>query len=144
MDDREDADGNADCYFGTRRPGLGAAVLVWPDIFGLRPAFRTMGDGSPKRLFGAGGESFYRVRQASVAKNKKVGTQGSTAWAVPSARSAPRPRSPDRVGAIPRSGGGLVTNMPNSPHLQASKTKARLLIAIAANDATQRPGEKDS
>ena len=34
---------------------------------------------------------------------------------------------PDRVGAIASFyGGGLVTNMPNSPHLQASKTKAQL------------------
>jgi carboxymethylenebutenolidase len=32
---------------------------------------------------------------------------------------------------------------PNSPHLQASKTKASLLIAIAANDDMRAPMEKD-
>jgi carboxymethylenebutenolidase len=40
-------------------------------------------------------------------------------------------------------GGGLVTNMPNSPHLQAAKTKAQLLIAIAANDDMRSPDEKN-
>ncbi len=33
--------------------------------------------------------------------------------------------------------------MPNSPHLQASKTKAQLLIAIAANDDMRSPDEKN-
>jgi carboxymethylenebutenolidase len=51
---------------------------------------------------------------------------------------------PDRVGAVASfHGGGLVTNMPNSPHLQTSKTKAQLLIAIAANDDMRSPDEKN-
>ena len=33
--------------------------------------------------------------------------------------------------------------MPNSPHLQVSKTKAQLLIAIAANDDMRAPDEKN-
>ena len=50
---------------------------------------------------------------------------------------------PDRVGAIASfHGGGLVTNNPNSPHLQAAKTKAQLLIAIAANDDARAPNDK--
>src|SRR5688572_4908613 len=36
-------DGTADCYFVRPETGTAAAVLVWPDIFGLRPAFRQMG-----------------------------------------------------------------------------------------------------
>jgi carboxymethylenebutenolidase len=36
-------DGNCDAYFVHPSSGASAAVLVWPDIFGLRPAFRTMG-----------------------------------------------------------------------------------------------------
>jgi len=36
-----------------------------------------------------------------------------------------------------------VTDMSNSPHLQAAKTKAQLLIAIAANDDMRAPNEKD-
>ena len=37
-------DGEADCYFVHPESGSHAGVLVWPDILGLRPAFRTMGD----------------------------------------------------------------------------------------------------
>ena len=36
-------DGEADCYFVHPAEGAHAAVLVWPDILGLRPAFRQMG-----------------------------------------------------------------------------------------------------
>ena len=51
---------------------------------------------------------------------------------------------PDRIGAVGSfHGGGLVTDMPNSPHLQAAKTKAQFLIAIAANDDMRSPKEKD-
>ena len=51
---------------------------------------------------------------------------------------------PDRVGAVASfHGGGLVTPQPNSPHLQASKTKVQLLVAIAANDDKRAPNEKN-
>lgn len=43
-------DGTADCYFVHPSSGKHAAVIVWPDIFGLRPAYRTMG----KRLAESG------------------------------------------------------------------------------------------
>ena len=43
-------DGVADCYFVHPSQGQHAAVLVWPDILGLRPAFRAMG----KRLAQSG------------------------------------------------------------------------------------------
>lgn len=43
-------DGTADCYFVHPSSGKHAAVLVWPDIFGRRPAFHTMG----KRLAESG------------------------------------------------------------------------------------------
>jgi carboxymethylenebutenolidase len=36
-------DGTCDAYFVYPASGTGAAVLFWPDIFGLRPAVRTMG-----------------------------------------------------------------------------------------------------
>ena len=36
-------DGVADCYFVHPATGRHPAVLVWPDILGLRPAFRMMG-----------------------------------------------------------------------------------------------------
>ncbi len=52
---------------------------------------------------------------------------------------------PDRVGAVAsfHGGNGLATNMPNSPHLQAARSKAQFLICIAANDDAQKPDEKD-
>jgi carboxymethylenebutenolidase len=177
-------DGTCDAYFVHPATGTAPGVLVWPDIFGLRPAMKTMA----KRLAESGYSvlvvnPFYRVQKAptagrgaatpipeliplaqalnettqmtdakafvawldqqpSVAKNKKVGTQGYCMGGPIAFRTAAA--VPDRVGAIASfHGGGLVTNMPNSPHLQASKTKAQLLIAIAANDDMQRPDEKN-
>ena len=61
-------DGTADAYFVYPSKGAHAAVLVWPDIFGLRPAFRQMG----KRLAGAGYavlvvNPYYRRQRAPVA-----------------------------------------------------------------------------
>src|SRR5512137_1774692 len=43
-------DGSADCYFVHPASGRHPGVIVWPDILGLRPAFRLMG----KRLAEAG------------------------------------------------------------------------------------------
>src|SRR4026209_59502 len=62
-------DGTADCYFVHPATGTAPAVLMWPDIFGLRPAFRQMG----KRLAESGYSvlvvnPFYRVRKAPTAE----------------------------------------------------------------------------
>ncbi|MAI90917.1 dienelactone hydrolase family protein [Ponticaulis sp.] len=43
-------DGEADCYFVHPSEGAHAAVIIWPDITGLRPALRMMG----KRLAQSG------------------------------------------------------------------------------------------
>ena len=81
-------------------------------------------------------------RQPSVARNRKIGSQGYCMGGPITFRTAAA--VPDRVGAVASfHGGGLVTNMPNSPHLQVAKTKAQLLIAIAANDDMRSPNEKD-
>src|SRR5256885_9766972 len=61
-------DGAADCYFVHPATGAAAGVLVWPDIFGLRPAFRQMG----KRLAESGYSvlvvnPFYRTKKAPTA-----------------------------------------------------------------------------
>ena len=37
-------DGVADCYFVHPSAGRHPAVMVWPDVLGLRPAFRAMGE----------------------------------------------------------------------------------------------------
>jgi carboxymethylenebutenolidase len=178
-------DGTADAYFVHPATGSAAAVLVWPDIFGLRPAFRQMG----KRLAESGYSvlvvnPFYRTKKAptaegggatpiqqvmpmaqtlnetthmtdaktfiawldkqpSVAKNRKVGTQGYCMGGPIAFRTSAA--VPDRVGAVASfHGGGLVrADAPNSPHLQASKTKASFLVAIAANDDARAPEDKN-
>lgn len=61
------ADGAADCYFVHPARGKHAGVVIWPDIMGLRPAFRTMG----KRLAGSGYavlvvNPYYRQAQSPV------------------------------------------------------------------------------
>jgi carboxymethylenebutenolidase len=63
-------DGQCDAYFVAPSSGASAAVLVWPDIFGLRPAFRQMG----KRLAESGYavlviNPFYRTKKAPTAPN---------------------------------------------------------------------------
>ena len=60
-------DGTADCYFVHPGSGKHPAVLVWPDILGLRPAFRMMG----KRLAESGYavlvvNPFYRSAKSPV------------------------------------------------------------------------------
>jgi len=177
-------DGTADCYFVHPSSGTAPAVLVWPDIFGLRPAFRQMG----KRLAESGYSvlvvnPFYRVKKAptaeqgaatpipslvplaqaitettnmtdakaliawldqqpSVAKNRKVGTQGYCMGGPLAFRTAAA--VPDRVGAVASFHGGnlVMKDNPNSPHLMAAKTKAQFLIAIAENDDMRAPTDK--
>jgi carboxymethylenebutenolidase len=81
-------------------------------------------------------------QQPSVAKNRKVGTQGYCMGGPIAFRTAAA--VPDRVGAVASfHGGGLVTQGASSPHTQASKTKAQFLIAIAANDDQRSPNEKN-
>ena len=46
----ETPDGEADCYFVHPKDGAHAGVIIWPDIKGIRPAFRMMG----KRLAESG------------------------------------------------------------------------------------------
>lgn len=61
-------DGTCDAHFVHPKAGASAAVLVWPDIFGLRDPFRQMG----KRLAESGYavltvNPFYRVQKAPTA-----------------------------------------------------------------------------
>jgi len=176
-------DGTCDAYFVHPSSGTAPGVLLWPDIFGLRPTMRTMG----KRLAESGYSvlvvnPFYRTKkaptadqgaatpiqslmplaqalnetthmtdakafvawldqQASVAKTRKIGTQGYCMGGPMAFRTAAA--VPGRVGAVASfHGGGLVTQNPNSPHLQASQTKAQFLIAVAQNDDQRAPNDK--
>jgi carboxymethylenebutenolidase len=61
-------DGTADAYFVHPASGAAAGVLIWPDIFGLRPGLRQMG----KRLAESGYSvvvvnPFYRTMKAPTA-----------------------------------------------------------------------------
>jgi carboxymethylenebutenolidase len=70
-----------------------------------------------------------------------MGTQGYCMGGPIAFRTAAA--MPDRVGAVGSfHGGGLVTAMPNSPHLQAAKSKAQFLIAIAESDDKTAPNDK--
>jgi carboxymethylenebutenolidase len=176
-------DGSADCYFVHPASGTAPGVLMWPDIFGLRPAFRTMA----KRLAESGYavlvvNPFYRSQKAptaeagtatpiatlrplaqsltettemtdakafigwldnqpSVAKNRQMGTQGYCMGGPMAFRTAAA--MPGRIGAVATfHGGGLVTDQPNSPHLEAARSKAQFLVAIAANDDARSPNDK--
>jgi carboxymethylenebutenolidase len=78
-------DGTADGYFVHPAAGTAAGVLVWPDIFGLRPAFRQMG----KRLAESGYSvlvvnPFYRTKKAPTADQ---GAATPIASLMPLARS---------------------------------------------------------
>ncbi len=64
----ETPDGQCDAYFVTPKTGTHPAVLIWPDIFGLRPAFRDMAN----RLAESGYSvlvvnPFYRTMKAPTA-----------------------------------------------------------------------------
>ena len=181
-------DGVADSYFVHPSAGAHAGVIIWPDILGLRPAFRQMG----KRLAEQGYSvlvvnPFYRGKrapvvapgasfadpatqkavmplaqalnatthvtdarafvtfldaQASVSKTRKIGTMGYCMGGPIVMRTAAA--IPDRIGAAASfHGGGLVTNVPDSPHLLVPTMKAQYLIAIAENDDQRAPKEKD-
>lgn len=73
---------------------------------------------------------------------KKIGTHGYCLGGQFVMRAAAA--VPDRVGAgASFHGGFLVTDKPNSPHLLASKIKARLYFAIASDDDKREPHVKD-
>ena len=177
------ADGTANAYFVYPASGHAPGVLMWPDIFGLRPSFKSMA----KRLAESGYavlvvNPFYRKQKAptaaagtatpiqdlmplarslnetthmtdakafiawldaqpSVSKDHLIGTQGYCMGGPMAFRTAAA--VPKRIGAVASfHGGGLVTDQPNSPHLEASKSKAHFLVAIAANDDARSPDDK--
>jgi carboxymethylenebutenolidase len=184
-------DGMCDAAFIHPTTGTHPGVLIWTDVFGLRPSMRDLG----KRIAAEGysvlvPNPFYRVAKAPVFENpsafnfqdpasrakigpltgsfaapgaterdaaafvafldaqrqvnkaKKIGTQGYCMGGPLVFKTAAS--LPDRVGAAATfHGGGLVTAMPDSPHLLAPKFKARVYCAIASNDDMTQPDAKD-
>ncbi len=178
-------DGVCDAYYVAPASGAAPGVLVWPDVFGLRPAFRQMG----KRLAESGYSvlvvnPFYRQKKAPTAgqggqtpiaevmplmqaltpamhlsdgktfvawldaqpevdKAKKLGTTGYCMGGPIAVRTATV--APDRIGAVGTfHGAAMVTGAPDSPHKLVGQTKARYLIAIAENDDTKQPEDKNA
>ena len=80
--------------------------------------------------------------QKQVNKSKKIGTQGYCMGGPLVTKTCAA--VPNRVGAGGSfHGGGLVTDKPDSPHLLASKIKARMYFGIASNDDMREPDAKD-
>ena len=82
-------DGEADCYFTHPEAGKHPGVIVWPDILGLRPAFRDMGD----RLAASGHavlvvNPYYRgARAPVVSEGASFRDQATREKVMPLARS---------------------------------------------------------
>ena len=181
-------DGKADAYFIHRSGSKGPAVIVWPDIFGMRPSFRTMG-----KLLAAEGYAvlvvnpYYREAEAPVvghamtfreaATLERVNTLAATLTASNARRDAEAivafldaheavdtargvgtagygtggPMALWSAAAVPQRiravgafhGVGLVTDAPDSPHLDIAKLEGEALIAIAAADDQQEPEAKE-
>ncbi len=85
----ETPDGMADCYFVHPSEGTHAGVIIWPDIVGIRKAFRMMG----KRLAESGYSvlvvnPYYRtVEGAPVPEGSRFGDEGVREKLMPHARS---------------------------------------------------------
>src|SRR5207249_9397677 len=80
--------------------------------------------------------------QASVNKNRKIGTTGYCMGGPMVMRTAGA--VPARVGAAATfHGGGLVSKEADSPHLLIPQMKAQFLCAIAENDDMREPDSKN-
>jgi carboxymethylenebutenolidase len=85
----ETPDGMADCYFVRPADGAHAAVIVWPDIMGIRTSFRMMG----KRLAQSGYATlvvnpYYRTAKGPVIEDgESFGTPAVRERLMPHARS---------------------------------------------------------
>jgi carboxymethylenebutenolidase len=180
---------DAALFHPSTKGGKWPAVLIWPDIMGLRPAFRDMG----RRLASQGYvvlvvNPFYRSAHAPVVGDnfdfsnpesraklmgyraamtndgvdkdaaayiafldaqpvtdtkKKVGVQGYCMGGALSFRTAAA--VPARIAAVGsfHGGNGLVTDKPDSPHLQIAKTNAAYLVCQAQNDDATNPKMKE-
>ena len=182
-------DGTADAFFVRPAKGKHPAIIMWPDIAGLRPAYQEMG----RQLASAGYgvlvvNHYYRSAKAPIfgsmaewrtpegqAKLKPMmaaltpqtvttDTMAFVAW-LDKQPWVERKRGIGTIGycmtgpytvraaaAVPRRikaaaschGGGLVTAAPDSPHRLIASTQASYLFAIARNDDTRAPGDKDA
>ncbi len=108
-------DGSCDAYFVAPTAGPAPAVLVWPDIFGLRPAFRQMG----RRL----AESGYSVLVVNPFYRQKKAPTASQAGKTPIAEVMP-----------------LMQALTPAMHLSDGKTFVAWLDAQAEVDKARKIG----
>jgi len=165
----ETPDGMADGYFVYPADGAHAAVIVWPDIMGIRTSFRMMG----KRLAESGYSTlvvnpYYRTAKGAVIEDgESFGTPAVRERLMPHARSlSPETCVSDgrafvdyldaqssvdtnrKIGTTGYCMTGsytmrlAATDKDSSPHLLAPRIQAGLLIAIAANDDKRDPNAK--
>jgi carboxymethylenebutenolidase len=112
----ETPDGTADCYFVHPASGKHAGVIVWPDIVGMRPAFRAMG----KRLAESGYSvlvvnPYYRTaRGAVVPEGKTFSDPGIRELLMPHARTL----SPE---TCVTDGGALVEYLDRQPSVDTNR-----------------------
>lgn len=182
-------DGTADGFFVHPAKGRHPGVILWPDIAGLRDAYKEMArrlasngfavlvlnhyyrsspapilnsiaewrtpDGQAKlkpmiaAITPAGTMADAKAcvafldAQTAVDTRRGIGTQGYCMGGPYTVRAAHA--VPERIKAAASfHGGGLVTDAPDSPHRLLAGTKASYLIAIARNDDSRAPGDKDT
>ena len=128
-------DGTADAYFVHPASGRHPAVLIWPDIFGLRPAFRQMG----KRLAESGYavlvvNPFYRMKKAPTAPEKADFNDPETRKMLMALRRLAEPAtSAHRCAGIRR-----LARRPGRRGQEAQDRHHRLLHGRPARHATPR------
>jgi carboxymethylenebutenolidase len=140
-------DGTCDAVvFHPATKGKWPAVLIWPDIMGLRPAFRDMG----RRLAAQGYtvlvvNPFYRSAHAPVIGDNFDFSNPESRARLMGYRAAMTNEGVDRdavaylafLDTLPQ------TDKPDSPHLLIAKTHAAYLVCQAQNDDATNPKMKE-
>jgi len=154
----ETPDGTANAYFAHPSKGAHAAVLIWPDIVSLRPAFKMMA----KRLANDGYSAlvinpYYRqTKEVLVEPGQTFRDPGIREKIIPFARALSQDTNrtdarafvdwldaQDAVDTSRKIGTtGYCMGGPNSPHLLIPEMNASYLIAIADNDDKRDPESK--
>jgi carboxymethylenebutenolidase len=131
-------------YRMTKAPGVDMAGFSFQnqaDMAKLRPLMGSINTPGNAEKDAAAFIAFLDA-QKQVNTGRKIGTQGYCMGGPLVMKTAAA--LSNRVGAgASFHGGGLVTDQPTSPHLLATKMKARLYVGIAANDDQRQPEAKD-
>src|SRR6478672_11221913 len=135
-------DGTCDAAFIYPTAGAHAAVLIWPDAFGLRPSMRDIG----KRIAAEGyavlvPNPFYRIKKAPAIEDPST-----FSFQNPSdmAKLQPLMASIGAPGAAEKDAAAFVAWLDQQPQVnKATKIKARMYFGVAKNDDERQPDAKD-